>query len=440
MTRKKRVFIETYGCQMNVADTELILGELLAQGYEKAAHLGEADIILLNTCAIREKAEERIYGRSSQLLRFKYSNPDLILGITGCMAEHLKERLLKRAPYIDLIVGPDSYRRLGEQLSRAGFGDPIIDVRLDKGETYEGMTPARSQENGLTGWVSIQRGCDKFCSFCIVPYVRGRERAASLPEVLRQVRDLVQIGYKEVTLLGQTVNSYLWESENGTVDFADLLKEVAKIDGIERIRYASPYPTDFSQKLIDTLAEEKKICNYLHLPIQSGADSMLSRMKRGYTLDDFRSIVAQLRSQIPNIAISTDIIVGFPDETEEEYQATLAMMREFRFDSAFMFAYSEREGTFASKRIPDTISAKLKQSRLARLIRLQEEIGGEVYANKVGKTVFVLAEGPSKRSAEKWFGKSEGFKTTIFTPKKGIKRGDIVPVTIQRTTSHTLFG
>jgi tRNA-2-methylthio-N6-dimethylallyladenosine synthase len=411
---KKKVWIETYGCQMNVADTELMYGGLLNSGYTIAEKLDEADVILLNTCAVREKAEERIYGRASQLLRFKYTKPDLVLGITGCMAEHLKDKITERAPYVDLIVGPDSYRRLPDLLSQAGGGDPVIDVRLDKGETYDGMTPARGE--GVSGWVTIQRGCDKFCTFCIVPYTRGRERGTPPREVLRQARELAGMGYSQITLLGQTVNSYVYED----IDFADLLRSVAQIEGLNRIRYTSPYPIDFSEKLIRTLAELDNVPNYLHLPVQSGADSMLDRMRRGYSVADFRKIVDSLRTHMPDIAISTDIIVGFPDETDAEFQATLDLVREVEFDFSFMFAYSERDGTYASKKIPDTIPEPLKKERLQELIRLQEEIGLKKYQRLVGKTA--------------------DFKTTIFTPPADIAPGDLIDVEVASATAHALYG
>ncbi|TVR01207.1 MAG: tRNA (N6-isopentenyl adenosine(37)-C2)-methylthiotransferase MiaB [Deltaproteobacteria bacterium] len=429
-----RVYVETYGCQMNVADSDLIAGLLADEGFAAVSAPDQADIILLNTCAVREKAEERIYGRASQLLRFKYTNPNLLIGVLGCMAEHLKERIAENAPHVDLIVGPDAYRRLPDLLRQAGSAtDPVIDVRLDKGETYEGLRPAAG--GGISGFVTIQRGCDKFCTFCIVPYTRGRERGTAPREVLRQVRDLAAMGYREVTLLGQTVNSYRHEDS----DFADLLRAVHEVSGIERIRYTSPYPVDFSTRLVRTLAELPKVCNSLHLPLQSGSDVVLERMRRGYTVSDFRRIVDELREHIPDISISTDIIVGFPDETEEQFEETLSLMRDVRFDSAFMFAYSEREGTYASKRIADSIPEAVKKERLARLIRQQESIGAERHARWVGRSVRVLAEGPSRRDPRQWFGRSEDFKSVIFDPPAGIRAGDLVDIVVQRATSHTLI-
>jgi tRNA-2-methylthio-N6-dimethylallyladenosine synthase len=432
--RPKRVWVETYGCQMNVSDTELMVGGLLAAGYEKAESLDDADVILLNTCAVREKAEDRIYGRASQLLRFKYTRPDLVLGITGCMAEHLKEKIVEKAPYIDLVVGPDAYRRLPELVATAGGDDPVIDVRLDRRETYDEAPLDRAP--GVSGWITIQRGCDKFCTFCIVPYTRGRERGTAPREVLRQAHDLASMGYREVTLLGQTVNSYRYED----VDFADLLRAVHGVEGIRRIRYTSPYPVDFTPKLIATLAELDKVPPYLHLPVQSGADSMLERMKRGYTIGEFRRLVDDLRAAIPNLAMSTDIIVGFPDETDAEFEATVALIEELQLDFAFLFAYSEREGTYASRRIPDTVPDAVKKERLAHIIALQEKISARRYGEKVGQIVEVLAEGPSERNPEMWYGKSADFKTTIFPAPPGARPGALVDVLVERATSHSLGG
>ena len=430
----KKVFIETYGCQMNVADTELMYGGLQHGGYTIAESLDDADVILLNTCAVREKAEERIYGRASQLLRFKYTRPDLVLGITGCMAEHLKDKILERAPYVDLVVGPDAYRRLPDLIEATGAGDPVVDVRLDKNETYEGMVASRGE--GVSGWISIQRGCDKFCTFCIVPYTRGRERGTPPREVLRQARELASMGYREVTLLGQTVNSYVYEES----DFADLLRAVAELPGLDRVRYTSPYPIDFSTKLIKTLAALPNVPEYLHLPVQSGDDEVLERMRRGYTVDAFRDIVAELREHIPDIALSTDIIVGFPDETEAQFQRTLDLVAEVQFDFAFMFAYSEREGTFASKRIPDTIPETEKKRRLRALIDLQESIGRERYARRIGQTVEVLVEGEARKGNGDWYGKSRDFKTTVFPGYAGIRPGQMVDVRVDRASGHSLFG
>jgi|SRR5690625_249576 len=430
----RNVYIETYGCQMNVADTELMYGVLKEEGYHIAENIDDADVVLINTCAVREKAEERVYGRASQLLRHKYERPDLLLGITGCMAEHLQDKIIERAPYVDIVVGPDAYRRLPALLSRAKEEDAVIDVRLDKKETYEGL--AASRREGVSGWVTIQRGCDKFCTFCIVPFVRGRERGAAPREVLRQVRDLAEMGYKEVTLLGQTVNSYRYED----VDFADILESVAKVEGIERIRYTSPYPIDFNDKLVETLARLDKVPNYLHLPLQSGSNKVLEHMRRGYTFEEYRDIVQRLRAAMPDIAISTDIIVGFPDETEEEFQMTLDAMEEFQFDSAFMFAYSEREGTYASKKIEDNIPPEVKADRLQRLINLQNDITIRKNEARIGQIETILIESPAKRGPEHWCGRTEHFKNAIIPAFEGIHPGMLVKMKVETCSISTLYG
>jgi tRNA-2-methylthio-N6-dimethylallyladenosine synthase len=341
----RKVYIETYGCQMNVADSELMGGVLLGHGFQTARTLDEADIILINTCAVREKAEERVLGRLADLSGYKTRKRGVMIGVCGCMAEHLRDKLIEAAPYVDLVVGPDSYRRLPELLAQAAQenADPVVDIRLDREETYEGLTPVRQE--GIRGWVTIQRGCDKFCTFCIVPFTRGRERGVPPREVLRQVRELAARGVPEITLLGQTVNSY----KHDGADFADLLRAVVQVEGVERVRFTSPYPIDFTPKLIETIASEPKVCKYLHLPVQSGSDRVLAEMKRGYTLAEYNDLIAQIRAAMPQAALSTDIIVGFPNETEEDFQQTLDLLRLHRFDFAYMFKYSPRDPTYAAR-------------------------------------------------------------------------------------------
>ena len=435
-TRARRVFIETYGCQMNVADTELMGGILASEGFEAASEMSEADVILINTCAVREKAEERVFGRLTQLLQYKHENPSLVLGVTGCMAEHLKERIVERAPYVDLVVGPDAYRRLPSLVSGqlAQGEDAAIDVKLDRRETYEGIEPRRGK--GVGGWITVQRGCDKFCTFCIVPFVRGRERGVPPREILRQARDLAARGVPEITLLGQTVNSYRYEDS----DFADLLEALVTIDGIDRIRFTSPYPIDFTPKLIETMAKHEKICKYLHLPVQSGSDEMLRRMRRGYTRGEYDALVSQIREAMPEVAISTDVIVGFPGESGEDYQRTMELVESTRFDFAYLFKYSERDGTYAARKLTDDISEQLKRERLSALIELQESISGEVFTTRVGREVEVMAEGPSKKSDLDWCGRTDDFKMTVFPKLPDLTPGQIVRVKIERCTSHTLMG
>lgn len=466
-----RVYLETYGCQMNVADSDLITTQLLEAGYQRTQEAKEADVVLVNTCAVREKAEERVVARASELLSLRRGNPDLVVGIVGCMAEHLRERLLDKAPGVDVVAGPDSYRRLVDLVGKArqarsperppgedergdergddrggdGRADApapsasvaapglLLDVALDKRETYEGLSAAAGGD-GISGMVTIQRGCDKFCTFCVVPFTRGRERGAAPREILRQVRELVAAGYKEVTLLGQTVNSYQWED----VTFADLLRTVAQVEGLERIRFTSPYPVDFTDDVIAAMASEPKICKYVHLPVQSGSDAVLARMRRGYTVDDYRGIVARLRAAMPDLAFSTDILSGFCGETEEDHQATLALMREIGFDSAFMFAYSERDVTYAAKKLPDDVPPEVKKRRLAEIVALQERISAEKFAAVIGRSEKVMVHGPSKRDPLQMMGRTDGFKSVILPRGLGA-RGELVEVKIARATMATLF-
>jgi tRNA-2-methylthio-N6-dimethylallyladenosine synthase len=449
-----RVYVETYGCQMNVADSDLIGSVLAEAGYAIAARADEADVIVVNTCAVREKAEERVIARASELGAVKRRRPGTVLAIVGCMAEHLKDGLAARVAAVDVIAGPDSYRRLPELLAdsrsrlarpesrsasastsgRPPSPGPVIDVRLDKAETYEGLSGAVGGD-GVSGFVSIQRGCDKFCTFCVVPFTRGRERGTPPREVLRQVRELAEAGYREVVLLGQTVNSYRWDD----VTFADLLRAVARIEGIERVRFTSPYPVDFTDDVIAAIAEEPRLCKYVHLPVQSGSDAVLERMRRGYTVADFRAIVAALRRAMPDIALSTDLLTGFCGETEDDHQATLALMREVRFDSAFMFAYSERDLTFAARKLLDDNAPAVKQRRLSEIVQLQEQISAEVFAAQVGRPARVLVTGPSKRDPAQLIGRTDGFKTVILPAGVGAI-GELVDVTIKRATMATLFG
>ena len=428
----RRVYIETYGCQMNVSDTELMMGVLKKAGFRRALALEDADVVLLNTCAIRERAEERVVGRLSQLSRVKRARPDLVLGVSGCMAKHLAEQLLDRLPYVDLVVGPDSYRRLPELIGEAA-GNPALDVRLDRREDYLELDPVRQE--GTNAWITIMRGCDKFCTFCIVPYVRGRERSVPASQLLRQLRMAASEGFREVTLLGQTVNSY----HDGETDFADLLKMVARVEGIRRIRFTSPHPCDFSDKLIDTMAEESKICRFIHLPVQSGSDRVLEAMKRTYSSGRYVDLVDRLRAALPGLCLSTDVIVGFPGEDDSDFESTMALMRHVRYDSAFMFKYSPRKGTVAYREIPDTVPETEKSRRLQAVIAQQTEISGEINRRYVGRLQEVLVEGDARRGKGQAVGKSDGFKTVVF-PRDGIRTNTFVDVRITDATSHTLIG
>lgn len=441
-----RVYLETYGCQMNVADSDLLVGILGTAGFTRTERPEEADVLLINTCAVREKAEDRVYARARELAAVKRRGDNVILGIAGCMAEHLKEKIVEVAPHVDLVVGPDTYRRMPALIedARARRGaprgksvpaaDPVIDVKLDKEETYDGLSSAEGGD-GVSGFVTIQRGCDKFCTFCVVPFTRGRERGTAPREVLRQVRALVEAGYKEVVLLGQTVNSYVYED----VSFAQLLVAVAAVEGIERVRFTSPYPIDFSADVIAAMAGSPKICKYVHLPLQSGSNVVLARMRRGYTVDDFRQIVRDLRAAMPEIAISTDILTGFCGETEAEHAETLALMNEIEFDSAFMFLYSERDPTYAAKKLEDDIPLVTKKRRLAEIIALQETISARVFGRQVGKVERVLVHGRSKRDAAKIHGRTDGFKSVV-VEASDVVAGEFIDVRIERATMATLSG
>jgi tRNA-2-methylthio-N6-dimethylallyladenosine synthase len=428
----RKIYIETYGCQMNLADTELLIGLLKPHGYEPTQALAQADVILLNTCAIREHAEERVLGRLGELVHHKARRPGVRLGLTGCMAQHHRERLLDKAPFLDLVLGPDAYRNLPSLLSQEEQDEPFVSVRLDRDETYADIIPVRGE--GIRAWVTVMRGCDKFCTFCIVPYVRGRERSVSLRALLHQVQELAAQGYKEVVYLGQTVNAY----HDGDDDFADLLRKTAAIDGIERIRFTSPHPSDMSERVIDAMATCEKVAPYLHLPLQSASNHVLERMERGYTIEQYAALVERLRTAIPGLALSTDIIVGFPSEEEVDFRATYDFMEAIRYDSAFMFKYSAREGTKAYK-WEETLSEEEKGRRLQAIISLQEHISAEINQQTIGQTVEVLIEGPAKRQAGWLAGKNGQFKTVVF-PGNSAVPGNVVPVHIVSATAHTLRG
>ena len=425
----RSVYVETYGCQMNLADTELLLGHLAGHGYQRTADPSCADVILLNTCAIREHAEERVVGRVGDLVRYKSRRPEVQLGLAGCMAQHLRDRLLEALPFLDFVVGPDSYRRLPELLAQ---GDPFVDVHLDRGETYADVLPQR--DGGVRAWVTIMRGCDKFCSFCVVPYVRGRERSLPVNAVLSQVRQLAAEGYREVVYLGQTVNAY----RTADADFAALLRHTDAIDGIERIRFTSPHPADMTERVIEAMASCRTVCPQLHLPVQSGSDRILEKMERGYSAAQYVDLVARLRRAIPDIALTTDVIVGFPGEEEVDFLATCEIMRAVRFDSAFMFKYSARSGTKAYK-WPETVSDAEKGRRLQAIIELQESQSADINRGLIGTVTEVLVEGPARRREGWMAGKTPQFKTVVF-PGAGSTVGDIVPVRITDSTAHTLIG
>jgi tRNA-2-methylthio-N6-dimethylallyladenosine synthase len=437
---RPRVFIETYGCQMNVADSELIGGVLRRAGYAAAVRPEDADVILLNTCAIREHAEERVLRRLTDLARFKHARPELRLGLLGCMAQHNRSALAEKAPWLDLVAGPDSYRRLPELLGRVR-SDPEqqaakqhvarIDVRLDRAETYADIAP--SHEGGVRAYVTAMRGCDRFCAFCVVPYVRGRERSVPPEAILADIRGLAARGVREVVLLGQTVNAYRF----GDVDFGGVLHLVAAVDGVERIRFTSPHPSDMSDSVIEAMATEPKVQPSLHLPVQSGSDRVLAAMERGYTVDEYLRLVERMRTAIPGIALSTDIIVGFHGEEDADFRATLELMAALRYDSAFSFKYSLRENTRAFK-LGDTVSEEEKSRRLAEVIALQEHVSLERNRALAGERFAVLVEGPARRGGGMLAGKTPQFKTAVFAAADSIRPGGTVTVRVDSATAHTL--
>jgi tRNA-2-methylthio-N6-dimethylallyladenosine synthase len=428
----RKVYIETYGCQMNLADSEVVAGILHKQGYLLAQDLSEADIILLNTCAIRENAEQRIHGRLGWISGFKKSKPELIVGILGCMAERLRSKLVDQEQLVDVVVGPDEYRKLPILLDQAFAGEKGIAVRLSRVENYEDIEPFRG--DGVSAWISVMRGCDKFCTFCVVPFTRGRERSRSLESVVREVEALAVRGFKEVTLLGQNVNSY----SDREYDFADLMRSVASVDRSIRVRFTTSHPQDMSNKLIETIAQTVNICKYVHLPVQSGSDRILQLMNRSYTTDQYLRLVERIRTAIPNVSLSTDIISGFPTETEEDHRMTLDLMRAVRFDGAFTFKYSPRENTKAWF-MNDDVTEEEKGRRAYEMTELQHRISLEINQRLAGAAETILVEGPSKKSSDFWMGRTDSNKTVIF-PYNGEQPGEYIMVKIDRVNSATLFG
>ena len=420
---------------MNVADTEIVQGLLTNKGYDLTTDIKKADVVLLNTCSIRENAEQRIYGRLGNIKTLKYDKPNLIIGILGCMAERLRDDLVKDKKVVDLVVGPDEYRRLPEFIDTAFAGEKGIGVKLSKTETYDDLVPHRVNDDGLSAWISVMRGCDKFCTFCVVPFTRGRERSRSVESVVNEVAELSKKGYKEVTLLGQNVNSYI---DNGR-DFADLLAAVAVVDRTLRIRFSTSHPQDFSDKLLYTIAEHSNLCNYIHLPVQSGSNRILELMNRTYTIEHYLTIIEKARKIIPGVTFSTDIISGFPTETYEDHLATLEVMRTVRYDGAYMFKYSPREGTKAYK-MEDDVDEATKSKRLSEIIDEQQKISYEINHELIGTETDILIEGFSKKSNDFLAGRTDTNKIVIIPNRNDISKADYVKVKINKATSGTLFG
>jgi tRNA-2-methylthio-N6-dimethylallyladenosine synthase len=430
---KNNIYIETYGCQMNVADTELVLGILKNHGYEVTKEAKDADVVLLNTCSIRDNAEQRIYGRLGNFKTMKNSKPELVVGILGCMAERLRKDLIEEKKIVDLVVGPDEYRRLPEFLDTAFNGEKGIGAKLSRTETYDDIIPYR--EDGLQAWISVMRGCDKFCTFCVVPFTRGRERSRSLNSVVDEIIQLSKRGFREVTLLGQNVNSYL----DGENDFADLLAACAEVDRKIRVRFTTSHPQDLSDKLLYTIAAHSNLCNYIHLPVQSGSNRILDLMNRTYTIEHYLNLIEKAKEIIPGVSFSTDIISGFPTETYEDHVMTLDIMRQVRYDGAYMFKYSPREGTKAFN-MRDDISDEVKSKRLQEIIELQHQIAYEINQSLIGSEAVILVEGFSKKSDQFLAGRTDTNKVVIIPADEKIKEGDYVRVKINKATSGTLFG
>ena len=429
----KSYFIETYGCQMNVADSELVSGLLSKEGYVKSNDIYSADAIFVNTCAIREHAEDKVHSRLGYYQQIKQKNPSTIIGVLGCMAQNLKEEILESKPYVDIVLGPDSYRRLPDMIrKRSGESTHLVDTKLSRFEVYDDMFPSRHE--GINAWISIMRGCDKFCTFCIVPFTRGRERSRSLEGIVNEAVRAVSDGFVEVTLLGQNVNSYNHEGQ----EFHELLDAVAQVSELKRIRYTSPHPQDMTQEVLDVMAKHENICNYVHLPLQAGNDRVLKRMNRTYSQKEFLTLVNQIRKTLPNVGISTDLIVGFPGENENEFQETLDVMESVKFDSAYTFKYSSRPGTKAAE-FKDHVTESEKQDRLERIIEAQKQ--HTLFRNKefVGRIEMVLVEKESKRSADQWAGRTDSNKWVIFD-KGDAQVKDIVPIKINDAKGITLRG
>ena len=439
-TTDKKLFIETYGCQMNVADSEVVASVMEMDGYKMTEKIEEADAIFVNTCSIRDNTEQKVIQRLDQLNAIKRKkNKNLIIGVLGCMAERAKEELLDKH-HADIVVGPDAYLDLPNLIGAAENGEKAINVQLSKTETYKDVIPLKIGGNHLSGFISIMRGCDKICTYCIVPYTRGRERSRDPQSILNELNDLKAKGFKEATLLGQNVNSYKFTQEDGTiVDFPALLELVAKEAPNMRIRFTTSYPTDMTDETLEVIAKYDNLCKFIHLPVQSGSTKILGVMKRKYDREWYLNRIEAIKRIIPGCGLSTDIMCGYHSETEEDHQETLSLMKEVGFDSAFMFKYSERPGTYAAKKLEDNVPEEVKTRRLQEIINLQVELSRISNINDIGKVFEVLIEGFSKRSKEQLFGRSSQNKVVIFD-KNNHRIGELVKVRITGSTSATLFG
>ncbi|MBP9151255.1 MAG: tRNA (N6-isopentenyl adenosine(37)-C2)-methylthiotransferase MiaB [Flavobacteriales bacterium] len=447
----KKLYIESYGCSMNFSDSEIVASVLINEGFETTKVMEDADVIFVNTCAIRDNAEVRVRGRLNIFRKAKKSNPDMIIGVMGCMAERLKTKLLEEEKLVDIVVGPDSYRDLPNLVRVAESGQKAVNVLLSREETYADISPVRLGGNGVSAFVSITRGCDNMCSFCVVPFTRGRERSRDPESIVAECTQLLADGYKEVTLLGQNVDSYLWgggglkkdilarNDLSGTVTFAELMIMVAKISPELRVRFSTSHPKDMHDDVLYAMAEYENICSYIHLPVQSGSTRLLELMNRGYSREWYFERMAKIKEIVPDCGLSTDIITGFCTETEEDHQDTLSLMEKVGYDFAYMFKYSERPGTAAAKKMEDDIPEEIKQRRLAEVIEIQSRSSHESNKKDLGKTFRVLVEGFSKKSNDMLQGRNPQSKVIVF-PKENYKNGDYVNVFVNDCTSATLLG
>lgn len=437
----KKFYIESYGCQMNFNDSEIVASILQGEGFGATRNFEEADLILLNTCSIREKAELTVRKRLTEFRKLKQSSPGMLVGVLGCMAERLKTKFLEEEKLVDMVIGPDAYRTLPSLIEEAETGQKAINVLLSREETYADISPVRLDSNGVTAFVSIMRGCNNMCSFCVVPFTRGRERSRDAFSVVAEATDLFERGYREVTLLGQNVDSYYWINEDAgeTVTFAKLLEKVALISPLLRVRFSTSHPKDITDEVLFTMARYENICKYIHLPVQSGSTRVLQLMNRTYTREWYIKKVDRIREILPDCALSTDVITGFCTETEEDHQDTMSMMNYARYELAYMFAYSERPGTLAARRYTDDIPEETKKRRLAEIIEIHRGHSLEGMQKEVGQTRVVLVEGTSKKSADELFGRTDQNKVVVF-PKQDFKKGQYVTVKIHACTAGTLLG
>jgi tRNA-2-methylthio-N6-dimethylallyladenosine synthase len=438
----KKFYIESYGCQMNFADSEVVASILHENGFGSTRHFQEADIIFLNTCSIREKAELTVRKRLTEFRKIKKYNPGLLIGVLGCMAERLKSKFIEEEKLVDIVVGPDAYRSLPGLITEAESGQKGVNVLLSREETYGDISPIRLNSNGVTAFVSIMRGCNNMCSFCVVPFTRGRERSRDPESILSECRNLLEEGYREVTLLGQNVDSYLWQNSEASdrVSFAGLLEKVAQLSELLRVRFSTSHPKDITDDVLFTMSRYKNICKYIHLPVQSGSSRVLQMMNRTYTREWYLSKVNRIREILPGCGISTDIITGFCTETEEDHQETLSLMEYCEYDLAYMFFYSERPGTLAERRFTDDVPEEIKKRRLQEVVALHRIQSLKSMEKEVGKIATVLIEGNSKKSDAHWAGRSDNNKVVVFPKNGNLEKGDYAEVLIESCTAGTLIG